>query len=135
MTGMETLRLCRAALRASMEQQTEVRMLRAMVPGSPEERAQIARQLADAEAALAAQKRLYAMRAQDAAKVLLGVEGREKQVLWMYYVLGFTIKRISEHLKLNYRDVLKCKAKAIQTVEEEEKHEPGNDHREPDARP
>lgn len=120
MTAMETLRLCRAAMLAAKQQVEEVRMLRALTASSCEEQAQIGLQLREAEAALAVRKRLYSMRAQAATTALLSLDGRDKQVLWMYFVLGFTIKQISGHLHLNYRDVLKYKAKAIKILEETE---------------
>lgn len=133
MTGMETLRLCRASLEAMDRQAADVEMLKGLCDAEVNQQTmeQIIRQREQSGEVLRGQKQMYTMRSNDALKVLRRLQGREKRVLWMYYVLGMTIKTISANMGLNYRDVLKCKAKAIKTLEdtEEDEHESSDDHR------
>lgn len=116
MTGIEKLVLCRQALEAIRAARDEVAMLRAIKPDDAEREA-VERQLGYAAQVLQIRRKMYPCRMDAAMMVLSRLESVERTVLWRYYVLGETIRAISDGIGLNYRDVQKRKANGLAAVE------------------
>lgn len=119
MTNLEKLTMCRQSLMDIREQEAEVALLEKLTPEGTAEKAELERQLRCAREMLTIRRKIYPWRMDTARKVVDRLTGRDRQVIWMYYVLGMTIREISKETGRVYRDVLRKKSRALKALEEE----------------